>query len=161
MTDDRELLEKAKNLAYFYLKFRPRTEKETRDYLEKKKRKHKLTSPAIQQAVKELKAERLVNDTSFIIWHVERRSRAKPKAKFLLTQELIKYGVPKDLITEYFQEKVLDEAPLAMQAIRSRWVRWSSFPKEKRFEKAARFLQSRGFSYSVIKNTIADLEKEE
>lgn len=161
MTDDRELLEKAKNLAYFYLKFRPRTEKEIQDYLTKKKKRHKFSDEILQKTIEELKEEKLIDDPAFIKWHVDRRSRAKPKSQMLLTGELIRYGIPKELITEYFGDKEFNEAVLAKQALAPRWPRILRLPKEKHFQKAASFLQSRGFSYGVIKNAIAEMEKED
>ena len=161
MTEDKELLERAKNLAYFYLKFRPRTERELHEYLLKKKRRYKLTEDIIQKATDELKEEKLIDDKAFIAWHVGRRSRTKPKSRMLLTQELYKYGIPKEIIEGFFETNELQENELAKEALTTRWPRWINLPKEKRFQKAASFLKSRGFSYGVMKNTIAELEETE
>lgn len=161
MDEEQKLLDRAKNLAYFYLKIRPRTEKEIVDYLSKKKKRHKLTDEIIHKTTDSLKKEKLIDDTAFIQWHVDRRSRAKPKSRMLLTQELIKYGVPKELITNFFEDQQLDEEPLAKKALAPRWARWIRFPKEKRFQKAASFLTRRGFSYGVIKKSIAEMEETE
>ncbi|OGK18966.1 hypothetical protein A3G67_00085 [Candidatus Roizmanbacteria bacterium RIFCSPLOWO2_12_FULL_40_12] len=161
MTDTQELLEKAKNLAYFYLKFRPRSEHEISEYLTKKKRRHKLTDEIIKKAIAELKDEKLIDDEAFIKWHVDRRSRAKPKSQMLLSRELMRFGIPKEMIIEHFESQELDEEALARKALAPRWARILRLPKEKRFQKAASFLQSRGFFYGVIKNTIAEMEKED
>ncbi len=161
MYEEQELLDRAKNLAYFYLKIRPRTEKEIVDYLSKKKKRHKLTDEIIKKTVDSLKEEKLIDDKAFISWHVDRRSRAKPKSRMLLSQELIKHGVSRELVTYFFEDQPLEEEPLAKKALEPRWARWSHFPKDKRFQKAASFLQRRGFSYGVVKNTIAELEKTE
>lgn len=154
-----ELLAKAQWLSYFYLQFRPRTEREMRDYLAKKKPKHKLTDAVIDRMIETLKEENLINDQLFISWLVDRRSRTKQRSMMLLKRELIKHGVDKDLIQNFFEEKPLDELPLALQALKLRWRRFAGLEKRKRFEKAARFLQSRGFSYVIIKNAIAEIEK--
>ncbi len=154
-----ELLAKAQWLSYFYLQFRPRTEHEMREYLAKKKPKHKLTEVVIDTMIQSLKDENLINDMLFISWLVDRRSRTKQRSMMLLKRELIKHGVDRDLIQTFFEEKPLDELPLALQALKVRWRRFTALDKRKRFEKAARFLQSRGFSYGIIKNAIAEMEK--
>ena len=154
-----ELLAKAQWLSYFYLQFRPRTEREMREYLAKKKPKHKLTDAVIDTMIENLKEENLVNDKLFVAWLVDRRSRTKQRSAMLLKRELIKHGVDKDLIQDFFEEKPLDELPLALQALTVRWRRFTSLEKRKRFEKAVRFLQGRGFSYGIIKNAIAEMEK--
>lgn len=154
-----ELLAKAQWLSYFYLQFRPRTEHEMREYLIKKKSKHKLTDEVIDMQITSLKEEGLVNDKLFISWLVDVRSRTKQRSAMLLKRELMKHGVDKDLITGFFEDKPLDELPLALQALKVRWRRFENLDKRKRFEKAARFLQGRGFSYGIIKNAIAEMEQ--
>lgn len=154
-----DLLAKAQWLSYFYLQFRPRTEREMHEYLTKKKPKHKLTDAVINTMIDKLKDENLINDELFISWLVDRRSRTKQRSMMLLKRELIKHGVEKDLIQDFFEEKPLDELPLALQALKVRWRRFVNLEKRKRFEKAARFLQSRGFSYGIIKTAIAEMEE--
>lgn len=159
MADDQDLLEKAKNLVYFYLKFRPRTEHETQTYLQKKARRYKLTEGIIEKTIQTLRNEKLLDDQAFIAWHVDRRSRVKPKSRMLLTKELIKYGAPKELIGNFFEKEEFEEDGLAKKALSARWARWGRLPKDKRFLKAASFLKSRGFSYGSIKKAIAELEE--
>src|SRR5437773_2192372 len=98
MDEEKDLIRTAKNLGYFYLKFRPRSEHEMRGYLSKKKKRYKLTEEVIEKVLKELKNEKLIDDEMFIDWHVGRRSRVKQRSQMLLTNELMKYGVQKELI---------------------------------------------------------------
>ena len=154
-----ELLAKAQWLSYFYLQFRPRTEHEMREYLTKKKPKHKLTDTVINIVINTLKEENLIDDKLFISWLVDKRSRTRQRSMMLLRRELMKHGVDKDLIHSFFEEKPLEELPLALQALKVRWKRIASLGKRDRFIRAARFLQGRGFSYGVIKNAIAEMEE--
>lgn len=149
----------ALNFAYFYLKFRPRSKKEMTDYLNKKAKRYRWAEKVVGEAVKDLEDLDLLNDKKFIEWFVEQKAARKPRSVFLMRRQLLKHGVSKELIDRYFQEHEVDEEEVARQAISSRFARWKSLPKDKRFQKVAAFLSRRGFSYDIIKKTIAKLEE--
>lgn len=157
--DEDRLLDRAYWLSYYYLKLRPRTEHEIRSYLEKKKPKHKFSDRHINQVIKNLKDENLINDQSFIEWFIDKRTRLKPKSAMLLKRELTKHGVDKDLADNFFELEPVDEDKLACSALEARWRRYVALTPRERFVKSARFLQGRGFSYGVVKNAIAEMEK--
>ncbi|PIQ72551.1 hypothetical protein COY13_01910 [Candidatus Roizmanbacteria bacterium CG_4_10_14_0_2_um_filter_36_35] len=142
------------NKAYFFLKFRPRSEKEVRDYLYKKiKNKHWSRDDA-DKVLGELKEEDLIDDKKFIDWFVRARSTLKPKGQRVLTRELKQKGIADELIEKYFSENTVDEEGLALKILEKRWPRYRNLDSRKRFEKACRFLMSRGFNYDLIKQTI-------
>ncbi len=155
-----EDFQKALDLAYFYLKFRFRTKKEVENYLHKKSQKYHLSGVVINGAIKELESQGLIDDKKFIEWLVEQRNRSKQKSRFALTQELLKFGINRDLINEYFDNHLFNEEELASGALLSHWQRWQYLPKKERFQKAVQFLMRRGFSFDVIKKTITNLENE-
>ena len=155
--DDIQLL---LNRAYFYLKFRPRTKKEVRDYLYKKIKSRYWSQDDAEKVIKILEGEGLLNDEEFTRWFVEQRNILKPKSVFALKQELIRFGVSKDLIERYFETNELNEEKLAEEALSKRWRIFLDLDKKKRFEKAASFLARRGFSFEVIKKTISKMENE-
>lgn len=146
------------NLAYFYLKFRPRTEKEMMNYLYKKGVKQKVPDELIQSVIEQLKEEGLIDDKKFMEQFVEERSSQKPKGIYVLRSELLRHGIPKDLIDEYFEGTKINEEELAYQALVKRWDRLHRLPKDKRFKKALDFLLRRGFSFYIAKNAIKKLE---
>jgi regulatory protein len=147
------------NKAYFFLKFRPRTEKEVRDYLYKKiKTKHWSRDDA-EEVIKDLKQQGLIDDGEFISWFVRSRTTLKPKGQKLLTRELRQKGVADELIEKYFSENSVDEESLALKILEKRWPRYKSLDSRKRFEKAMSFLLRRGFNFEISKNTINQLEK--
>lgn len=148
---------KALNRAYFYLKFRPRTKREVILYLQKKSEKIYHWDPeVIDKVIELLEEEGLINDRAFIESFVSSRALIKPKGEFALRQELMKYGIDKDLLDEYFAEKPLMEEDLAGKAISTHWNRYKRFDKKTRFQKAVQFLMRRGFSFSVAKKVIED-----
>ena len=158
MTDD-ELLQKARNLSYFYLKIRPRSEWEIREYLLKKVKKYGFTESIIDDTVTRLKELKFVNDKEYVEWYVRVRSREKPRSEYLLKLELKRRGIAQSHLEDYFEDDVIDEEKLAVEALSRVWRRISREEKQKRFQKAMSHLARRGFRYDVIKKAIAEMEE--
>jgi regulatory protein len=149
------------NIAFFYLKFRPRTIKETRDYLYKKVRTTHWSHEAVDKIIDHLIELKFLNDKEFINYLVTSRTKTKVKGVFAIKRELIKFGVDKELIDEYFSKTEINEGELAEKFLASRWSRLKSFPKQKRFEKAISLLARRGFSYETSKKAFEELINKE
>jgi len=149
------------NKAYFYLKFRPRTEKEVREYLYKKIKTTHWSRDDADKIIDELKSQGLIDDKKFVELFVKDRINLKPKGKKLLTYELKKKGIDDNLIENYFFNNVLDEENLALKILKKRWSRFENLDSKKRFEKSARFLLSRGFNYGLVRKTIEICENKE
>lgn len=154
-------IQKALNKAYFFLKFRPRTRKEIVDYLTRKSKKFTyLTSDVIEETVRHLEEENLINDEDFTSRFIEQRNLYKHKGETALRQELMRLGITKDLLDDYFSQNPLNQEEQALQALQKKWYRFVPLDKRKRFQKAAAYLSRRGFSFDIIKKTIAEMEKE-
>ena len=149
------------NFAYFYLRFRPRTESEMLQYLEKKAKKFSYTEDSVGKAQKKLLDQKLIDDSQFVVWFVEIRGSSKKKAVAYLKNELRTRGISSDIISLYFEENIINEDESAVKALRSKWRSYQNEDKRKRFEKSASFLQRKGFGYSVIKRAIAEIEEKE
>jgi len=149
------------NLAFFYLKFRPRTIKETRDYLYKKVRTTHWSHEAVDEIINHLIKRKFLDDKEFVRFLVDSRTRTKVKGVFAIKQELFKYGVEKKLIDEYFAKIEIDEGALAEKILVKRWPRFRNLSPKKRFEKATSFLVRRGFKYETSKKSIEDLINKE
>lgn len=157
ITEDLEpLLQK----AFFYLKFRPRTKKEVKHYLLKKVKTTHWSTDDVKKIIQHLEELDFINDKKFIETYVENRNILKPKGQRVLVQELIKLGIEKELIDEYFSKTEIDEEKMAFQILSQRWGRYKNLDKQKRFIKAASFLMRRGFGFDLIKQTINQLEEE-
>ncbi len=156
-----EKIQKALNRAYFFLKFRPRSRQEMVDYLTKKSKRYKWDASVVDEAIKKLQEFELINDTKFTEWFIEQKSAVKPKAVFVLKRSLKQYGIDPNLIEDYFARNEFNEEEMARKSLGSRLDRWKSLNKQERFKKLASYLQRRGFSYDVIKKTVAKLEEKE
>lgn len=139
------------NIAFFYLKFRPRTIKETREHLYKKVRTTHWSHEAVDKVINHLIELKFLDDKTFIDFLVRSRTATKVKGIFAIKQELNRFGVDKELVDEYFSNTKINEEELAKKALSRRWEIIKTLPKQKRFEKALSLLQRRGFNYETSK----------
>lgn len=159
MNSMQEDVQKALNRAYFYLKFRPRTRKEVTSYLEKKSEKfYHWQLGVIEKVIESLEERGLIDDKKFVESFVVTRNAVKPKSEFALKRELVHLGVDNDLIDQYFAESPLPQEDLAKKALHNRWFHFLHFDKKTRFEKAVQFLLRRGFSFSIAKKIVEEME---
>lgn len=161
MNDTNQDFQSLLNYAYFFLKFRPRTENEMRRYLLKKIKTRHWSTDAVKMAIACLKEQKLIDDAEFTRWFIEGRVKTKAKSKFILVQELLRLGVDKETIDEYFLQNEIDEEKLALKTLRSRWGRFENLEKRQRFQKASQFLLRRGFEFDLVKKTIVKIDKNE
>lgn len=133
---------------------RPRSEKEIRDYLRKKKSPSKL----IEAVVKKLKQLRQIDDAAFASWWVEQRTTFRPRGKFGLTMELRQKGIDKTIINKAINK--VDELPLAARLAQKKLKVYKNLPREEFYQKMSAYLARRGFSWETIKKVVAKfLEK--
>lgn len=149
------------NYAYRYLSYRMRTRKELESYLLQKSVAKNINVEHVKQVMEILIEERLVDDEKFIEEFVTSRINSKPKSEYVLTLELLKKGVSRDDIERYFEKNTVDEYSLAKKALLRKWSVFKQYSAEKCFKKSADFLQRRGFSFTVIKKTIEEMESSE
>jgi regulatory protein len=149
------------NIAFFYLKFRPRTIKETRNYLYNKVKTTHWSHEAVDKVINHLIQLKFLDDKAFIDYLVNSRTKTKVKGIYAIKQELSRFGVDRELVDEYFSNTEINEEELAKKILFSRWPRLKSLPKQKRFEKALSLLQRRGFNFETCKKAIEDLIKKE
>ena len=149
------------NIAFFYLKFRPRTIKETRDHLYKKVRTTHWSHEAVDKIIDHLIKLKFLDDKEFINYLVTSRTRTKIKGVFAIKQELYRFGVDKELVDEYFANTKINEEELAKKILSSRLSRLKTLPKQKLFEKAINLLAQRGFNYETSKKAFEDLINKE
>jgi len=147
------------NKVYFFLKFRPRSEKEVREYLYKKVKITHWSREAADKIIEKLKEQELINDEKFIDWFVRNRTTLKPKGEKMLRQELLQKGINKALLDNFFSKNIVNEESLALQILEKRWPRYKNITPQKRFEKATRFLMSRGFNFEISKKTYEKLKE--
>lgn len=144
--------------ALRFLSFRPRSEKEVKDNLVKKKAPQEI----INQIISKLKEQKFVNDEEFTEWWIEQRSTFKPRSARLVRFELLRKGISKELIdsvSEDSEVKTTSDLEQAKQLVAKKIPKLEKFSKEEQYQKLLRHLSSRGFDYSTSKEAIDDIIK--
>jgi regulatory protein len=138
----------------YFLKFRPRSEKEISDYLKKIIKKKNLSDIDFQKVIATLKEQGLIDDKNFIDWFLQSRLSGKPKSQWLLKKELLRFGVDENLIDECLSKLKINEKELIEKIIQTHPRIFANLSNEKNKLRAIRFLQRRGFSYEAIKKFV-------
>lgn len=140
------------NRALRYLSLRARSEKEVREYLSKRE----FTLDASNEAITRLKTLKFLSDEEFSKSFARSRQVYKGRSKRFVSYELKQKGVESTTI-----EKVLSDSQDDLQTAREFVERkkrvYTSMEQQKFKEKMMRLLQSRGFSYDIIKQTLKDI----
>jgi regulatory protein len=157
--------EKYLNKAFHFLSFRPRSIKEVRDSLLKKK-----ASPEIiERVIASLKEHKFLNDEDFARWFVENRLRFNPKGIRIIKMELKQKGIAAEIIDEAIDSlsKNEDESSVPSNDLESAKIlvekklpKYVGLEKQIIYQKLGAYLARRGFDWGVIKKSIDDaLEK--
>ncbi len=158
--EDEELKNYLINKAFFYLKFRPRTEKEVFDYLQKKLKKirgKEISSKdreCLFEVINFLKSNNYLNDRDFIDWFVTQRIRTKPRGIAYLKYELERMGVSKQLVKDYFISNSINEEEIIKSNLPKLERRYRSLEVKKRKQKITQYLQRKGFNFWLINKVI-------
>ena len=152
------------NKSFRFLSYRPRSEKEVRDYLKKKISNFqfqisnfKTGEELMDSIIEKLKKQKFLDDREFAKWWIEQRSKVKPKALKFIIFELKQKGIEKDLIEEVLESKefeIVSDFDKAFKLAQKRINRYRGETPKKAYEKMARFLASKGFDYDTIKKVI-------
>ncbi len=134
--------------ALKFLQYRPRSEKEIRDYLIKKLPPTDTDAEIIDAIIQKLKAQRFLNDKEFAGMWVRSRKSLKPKGEWLIRMELKQKG-------NNVQKGDLE---LAVEILERKRKKFEKMEKHERFNKAGSMLARRGFSLEVIKKAFASIE---
>jgi regulatory protein len=138
-------LDYAFELALGFLAYRPRSEREVRERLDKKS----VPAAVVDRVVERLRALRLLDDRQFASYWVEQRQTHRPRGARLLRLELQRKGIGADVIAEALEQLVQAEDPIEA-ALRAgeRKARGLRSLSEADFQsKLGQFLLRRGFDY--------------
>jgi len=147
--------EKFYNKALKFLSYRPRSEKEIRDKLKRKKASEKI----INKIILRLKENNFINDEEFIKWWIEQRTTFKPRSFRLIKIELKQKGIDKELIEKTIGHlpSTIDDLKSAKKLIQKRLPRYKNLSRDEKFQKLSRFLASKGFNYDIIKEIFKEI----
>ncbi len=152
--------EKFLNRTYNFLSFRPRSEKEIKDYLVKKK----VDDLTINRIIESLKNSKFLDDKEFVKWWVEQRSKVRPKSMRFIKMELKQKGIGKELVEEVLEDKdfeTISDLDKALDLAQKRLKRYQNEEPKKAWEKMARFLASKGFDFDIIKKVVDQVLRKE
>ncbi|MEK7517222.1 MAG: regulatory protein RecX [Patescibacteria group bacterium] len=162
-----------------FLSFRPRSEREVRDYLIKASRKKASAirhsgeedrwnggdsghgqndgiESVIEKVIEKLKAQNLINDEEFAKWWIESRTTFKPRSLRLIKIELRQKGIDSETI-DSLQLTVNNDLEQAKKLVEKRIGRFRGkfgMTREEIYQKMGRHLASKGFDWDIIKKSI-------
>lgn len=146
------------NLSLRYLSYRPRSEKEVQDYLnEKSKRSELLTPEIMEKIIIKLKEYKFIDDSVFLKFWFESRTKHKRKPLKVVKFELLQKGIKRSMIDEFFEdiEPALD-LENAQNLAKKKMDFYRNIEPKKRKEKVTAFLLRKGFTYDIAKKVIKD-----
>lgn len=127
---------------------RPRSIKETKDYLRRKIYEKKIDKIYIDDIIEKLKNKNYVNDLMFAEWYTENRFIKKGVSQRRLAQELMKKGISRDIIEKALSSRN-DEVDLKKMISKKR-------AKYQDDEKLMAYLVRQGFSYDLVKRIVQE-----
>lgn len=144
-------VERARDSALRLITYRPRSTAEVRRHLRSKQ----FDDAVIDQAIERLARVDLLNDAAFAAYWIEQRETFKPRSQLALRQELQEKGLSREIIDQALE--MVDETDAARRAAEKQAYRWAALPEDEFRLKLGRFLQRRGFTYDIIKQTTQEV----
>ena len=146
--------ERALQQALLFLSYRPRSEKEIRQNLNK----HEIPEDVVSETLERLRENGLANDNKFARVWVENRNTFRPRSRRVLTMELRQKGLDDETVQAAVSN--VDENALAFDSARKRAGRFKSLEWGEFRKKLSEYLARRGFPYSVIASVIPQVWNE-
>lgn len=142
------------NAAIRYLGYRPRSESEIRQRLQK----HGFDTDCTDRAIAKLKEQGLVDDTAFARFWKDNRESFSPRSRRLTKLELQRKGLDNDVIEPVVNE--VDDSDSAYRAGLSKARRLSLSDYQVFCRRLGEHLGRRGFGYDVIRETVEKVWRE-
>lgn len=165
LNNQKDFYNKVFNHSLYFLKFRPRSEKEVRSNLQKYLYKFGLQeddrTELINKTIHRLKDLKFVDDWEFAKYWIDQRKRSKPKGKKVIAFELRQKGIDNDLaevlVEQEFSDNLVND--LINKLIEKADRKYQYLPYLERKNKLTQFLLRRGFSYEEIRPVIDEYVK--
>jgi len=142
------------NAAYQYLSYRPRSESEVRERLQRRG----FDTDSVEAVVAGLKEQGLVDDVAFAQFWKENRESFSPRSQWLTRLELRRKGIVGDIIDQVVDG--VDDGDNAYRAALGKTGRWSPADYQSFRRRLGEYLRRRGFNYEVINHTVERLWQE-
>jgi regulatory protein len=142
------------NTALRYLSYRPRSEAEIRQRLQR----HGFDSDCTEKVLAQLKEQGLVDDNAFARFWKDNREEFSPRSQWLTRLELQRKGLDGETIEPIVGE--VDDSASAYRAALSKARHLSPSDYQSFRHRLGEYLRRRGFGYEVIKHTVERVWKE-
>ncbi len=147
----------AKEIAYKFLSYKPRTQKE----VEEKLRLKGFPEDIISKVIDDIKRYGFINDLEYARNFLLNRLRSKTLGKIALKQILLSKGIPNETIEQVLAERenLINEFEIALELAKKKLKQIKSSKKKKRDKneqkrKIYEFLARRGFTWDTINHVI-------
>jgi regulatory protein len=158
---DDDLYQKLLGLALNFVSIRPRSQKEIREYLQKKITRWHANSDLLEKLFGRLTELGYVDDLNFARVFISSRNQFRPKGNSLLRLELKRKGISQDCIDTALEGSGSDmstnEADLAQKAAIKKLRGLHRYDKRQQRNKLYAFLSRRGFALDTISSVIDGL----
>ena len=154
---DSKVLTRAKNTAYRFLSYRPRSSAE----LEAKLRDKEFDEGIVRQVLTELGRLGYVNDRQFARQWTEGRVRLRGFGRRRIARELKARGVDREIVENVFLEVFGEgtELETAKQAVAKKRSMMKALDPETRRRRLAGILERKGFSFDIIRTVLKNMDR--
>lgn len=154
---DEKTLAQARNAAYRYLSYRPRSRAE----MEAKLRDKEFDDPVIAAVLSDLDRLGYLDDEKFSGQWAAGRVRLRSFGRRRVERELQDKGVDRDTVTRTLDEVLPPSVELetAKETAERKLRTLQSFDRETRRRRLAGFLERKGFSYDVIGDVLRNIDR--
>jgi regulatory protein len=129
---------------------RPRSEKEIRDWLKRRKVHESLHKELFNR----LNRLELVDDKKFAKWWIEQRTAFRPKGKRALQVELRLKGIKREVAIEALEGVEINEDKIALEILKKKSYKWIGLPRLEGRQKMSQFLGRKGFGWETIEKVV-------
>jgi regulatory protein len=150
----------AKEIAYRFISYKPRTLKEVSDKLKAKG----FQSDLVSKVVEELRNYGFINDLEYARNFVLNRSRSKTLGELALRRELLSKGISSEIVDEVLSERenLIDEFEIALDLAQGKLKQIKSLKKRKKGRdeykrRIYEFLLRRGFKLETINRVMREI----
>jgi regulatory protein len=140
--------------AYYFLGYRPRSEGEIKHWL----RKRGFANEVTEKAIAKLRDQSLTDDLAFAQFWKDNRLSFRPKSKRLIRRELRDKKVASEIIEQVTNDIDDDQIAYKLGSGRLPSLAHLDYPNFRR--RLSSYLAYRGFSYEVVRDTLARLWRE-
>ena len=148
-------LHRCLNAALHYISYRPRSEFEIRERLQRRD----FDSDSIETVTAKLKTQGLVDDVAFAQFWKDNRGSFSPRSQWLIKSELKRKGVASDIIDQVVNTVNEDSSAYRAAVAKAHRLPRSDYQSFRR--RLGEYLKRRGFSYGMINHTVEQVWQEQ